>query len=244
MRKIYIVPNVVTTLALFCGFYAIISTLRFEFLAASWSILLAAVFDALDGRIARMAKATSSFGVEYDSLSDLVSFGVAPGVLLYQWALQPYQRLGYLAAFLFVACGALRLARFNVSTSFCSKKFFQGLPIPIAAGTVATFVIFSHTWTGFLNRDFFVLFLTFSLSSLMVSTVQFPSFKELNWRSRSTFGYLIVGVLAMILIASHPEVTLFFLLAGYVILSLLWNVGSAFRKKKKKFSWSEFHSSV
>jgi CDP-diacylglycerol--serine O-phosphatidyltransferase len=234
MRKIYIVPNFVTTANMFCGFYSVIASIHNDFITAAWAIMAAAVFDALDGRIARLAKATSAFGVEYDSLSDLLSFGMAPAVLLYQWALEPFGRLGWLAAFLFVACGGLRLARFNVSANLLPKGFFQGLPIPGAAGMVATFIIFHQTvgWpseTADISRKVVALGLTFGLASLMVSTVRFPSFKELNWRSRASFGYLMVGVLTMILIAVKPEVTLFLILSTYVGLSLLWNVVLMFR---------------
>src|SRR4051812_23112240 len=182
MRKIYIVPNFVTTANMFCGFYSIIASIRSEFSSSAWAIVGAGIFDMLDGRIARLAKATSQFGVEYDSLSDLISFGIAPGILLYQWALEPYDRLGWSAAFLFVTCGALRLARFNVNSGTQPSTYFQGLPIPMAAGVVSTFIIFNQAvgWPSF--RPNFVLFLTFGLASLMVSTIQFPSCKELNWR--------------------------------------------------------------
>ena len=224
MRKVYLLPNFVTTANMFCGFYSIISAIHSDFIAASWAIVAAGVFDMLDGRIARLAKATSEFGVQYDSLSDLISFGIAPAILLYQWALEPYDRLGWLAAFLFVACGALRLARFNVNSGSLPKNYFQGLPIPIAAGMVATFIIFNQTLEWASVKSTFVLVLTFGLSSLMVSTVQFPSYKEFNWRSRATFGYLLVGVLAMILIAVKPEVTLFLLLSTYIGISLCWNL--------------------
>ncbi|MBC7692164.1 MAG: CDP-diacylglycerol--serine O-phosphatidyltransferase [Methylotenera sp.] len=229
MRKIYIVPNLVTTANLFCGFYSMIASIHQEFVPAAWAILAAAIFDALDGRVARMAKATSEFGVQYDSMSDLVSFGAAPGILLYQWALEPYGRLGWLAAFLFTACGALRLARFNVSAGKISSSFFQGLPIPMAAGVVATYIIFNQTlgWPAdgsMFSRELVALIFTFGLASLMVSTVPFPSFKEVNWRSRATFGYLMVGVLAMILIAVKPEITLFLVLVTYVALSLVYAV--------------------
>jgi CDP-diacylglycerol--serine O-phosphatidyltransferase len=225
MRKIYIVPNFVTTANMFCGFYSMVSAINGEYVTAAWAIMAAAIFDMLDGRVARLAKATSEFGVQYDSLSDLISFGVAPGILLHQWALEPFGRVGWAAAFLFVACGALRLARFNVLSGVLPKGFFQGLPIPMAAGMVATFIIFSQTlgW-GVEDTQIPVLVLTFGLASLMVSTIKFPSFKELNWRSRTSFGYLLIGVLAMILIAIKPEVTLFLLLSAYVSLSLLWNV--------------------
>jgi CDP-diacylglycerol---serine O-phosphatidyltransferase len=237
MRKIYIVPNLVTTANMFCGFYSMIAAMQGDYLPAAWAIIAASVFDMLDGRVARLAKATSQFGVQYDSLSDLVSFGVAPGILLYQWALAPYGRLGWLAAFLFVACGALRLARFNVMTGVIPKAFFQGLPIPMAAGVVATFIIFNQTVDWISPQHFFVLGLTFTLASLMVSTIRFPSFKELNWRSRATFGYMMVGVLVMILLAVKPEITLFLILSTYVTLSLVWNavrlMGAAPQAKAK-----------
>ncbi|MFZ9595504.1 MAG: CDP-diacylglycerol--serine O-phosphatidyltransferase [Bdellovibrionia bacterium] len=220
MKKIYLIPNFVTTANLFCGFYSIAASIRADYVSASWAILAAGIFDMLDGRIARLAKATSQFGVEYDSLSDLISFGAAPALLLYQFALQPYDRLGFLAAFLFLACGAMRLARFNVNSAVIPKHYFQGLPIPMAAGIVSTFMIFHHTtgWPSFISP--FVLILTLLLASLMVSTLRFPSLKELNWRSRSTFGYLFVGLLAMILVATRPEITLFLLGCAYVLFSL------------------------
>jgi CDP-diacylglycerol--serine O-phosphatidyltransferase len=234
MKKVYLVPNIVTTGNMFCGFYSMVASMHGDYIPAAWAIVAASIFDMLDGRIARMAKATSQFGVEYDSLSDLISFGCAPAILLYQWALQPFDRLGWLAAFLFLACGALRLARFNVMTAVISKKYFQGLPIPMGAGMVATFIIFNGTvgWPeqgSFIARDLLVLILTFGLSSLMISTIKFPSFKELNWRSRASFGFLMIGVLSMILIAVKPEVTLFLILSTYVVASLVWNLVLLFR---------------
>jgi len=224
MRKIYIVPNIVTTANMFAGFYSIIASIEHDFITAAWAILAATVFDMLDGRIARLAKATSQFGVEYDSLSDLVSFGMAPAIMLHQWALKPFGRLGWAASFLFVACGALRLARFNVTSHKLPCGYFQGLAIPMSACVIATFVIFGHNvgWTEV--PQLAVLVLTFTLASLMVSTIRFPSFKELNWRSRASFGYLAVGVLSMILVAVRPEVTLFLVISGYIVISLLWNL--------------------
>jgi CDP-diacylglycerol--serine O-phosphatidyltransferase len=229
MRKIYIVPNLVTTANLFCGYSAITASIRQDYVTAAWFIIAAAIFDSLDGRIARMAKATSAFGVQYDSLSDLTSFGMAPAVLLYQWALEPYGRLGVLASFLYLACAALRLARFNVNTAVVSKAFFQGVASPVAAGAVATFVIF-HAATGIpsddaiFRRDLIALVMALGLASLMVSTVPFPSFKEVNWRARSSFGYLMIAVMTLILIAIRPEVTLFIVIAAYLLGSLAWNL--------------------
>lgn len=228
MRKIYIIPNLVTTANLYCGFSSITSAIRQEYVTAAWFIIAAAIFDALDGRVARMAKATSKFGVEYDSLSDLVSFGMAPGLLLYISALAPFGRLGTLAAFFYVCCAALRLARFNVNTETVSKAFFQGVASPIAAGSIATFFIFNGA-TGFpeegsfIGKDSIALIQALLLGSLMVSSLPFPSFKELNWRSRSSFGYLMIAVLTMILIAVRPEITLFLVVTVYLAGSLLWN---------------------
>src|SRR5471030_2470512 len=138
---VYILPNLLTTGNMFFGFYSMIQSLSGNFTMAAYAIIWAAVFDTLDGRVARLTRSTSKFGMEYDSLSDLVSFGVAPAILLYQWALKPFDRLGWLACFLFLACGALRLARFNVQVASIEKKYFQGLPIPMAAGIVATSVM-------------------------------------------------------------------------------------------------------
>lgn len=229
MRKIYIVPNLVTTSNLFCGFYSILASIRGEFPTAAWFIIAAAIFDMLDGRIARLAKATSQFGVEYDSMSDLVSFGIAPSILLYQWTLEPFGRLGIAASFFYMCCAALRLARFNINTAVVSKAIFQGVASPIAAGTVATYIIFHNatSWpneTSFISKELLALLLTLGLGSLMVSTIPFPSFKELNWRSRSSFGYLMIALLSIILIAVRPEVTLFLINLAYLISSLLWNL--------------------
>lgn len=237
MRKIYLVPNIVTTANMFCGFYSVLLSFRGEFVNAAWAILLAGVFDALDGRVARLAKATSQFGVEYDSLSDLVSFGFAPAILIYLWGMVDFGRLGWIAAFLYLACTALRLARFNCNTGVIPKAYFQGLPSPMAAGMMATLVIFQDTvaWPqevgdAWLNRSRFALFLAFSLATLMVSSVRFPSFKELNWRSRATFGYLMIGVIVMTLLAVMPEVSLFLVLSAYVVFSLIWNLALTIQK--------------
>lgn len=222
---------------MFCGFYSVIASMHGDFVTAAWAIMAAGIFDMLDGRIARIAKATSLFGVEYDSLSDLISFGMAPAILLYQWALEPFGRLGFISAFLFLVCGGLRLARFNVTTSNLPKGFFQGLPIPMGAGIPATFVIFyqflcSDSAAG--GPEEFaripILIMTLVMAALMISTIRFPSFKELNWRSRASFGYLMIGVVSMVLIAIKPEITLFLLLGGYIGVSLIWNLVSLIRK--------------
>lgn len=233
MRKVYVLPNMITTANMFCGFYSVVQTFDGNYLSAAWLIILATVFDALDGRVARMARATSSFGVEYDSLSDLISFGLAPAVLAYQWAMQDLGRLGWVSSFFFLMCGALRLARFNVTTETLSKAFFQGLPIPMAAGVFTTFVIFhenfmvkSSVWQQTVS-----LGLVLSLGLLMVSTIPFPSFKEVNWRAKSGFPVLLGGIAALLSVAVRPDLMMFVVLTGYVLCSLIW---FATRKLKGK----------
>ena len=223
MRKIYLVPNFITTANMFCGFYSLICTLHRDFIPAAWALVLAGIFDMLDGRIARLAKATSQFGVEYDSLSDLVSFGVAPAILLYQWGLEPYDKVGWFVGFFFMACGALRLARFNVNNTVVPKNYFQGLPIPMAAGMIPTLIIFHHSTGWPEDRGPVGLGLAICLAGLMVSTFRFSSFKEFNWRSRASFGYLMLGVICMALIAIRPDITLFVTLSVYISIGILMN---------------------
>jgi CDP-diacylglycerol--serine O-phosphatidyltransferase len=226
MRKVYLLPNLVTTANLFCGFYSVIATIQGEFLSASYAILAAAFFDALDGRIARMARATSEFGVEYDSMSDLTSFGMAPAILFYQWVLSPFDRLGWVVCFLYVTCAALRLARFNVMTEIVPKSDFQGLPSPVAAGVLATLVIFRTevTWpeSSLLGSwiPTFALILVLGIAALMVSNVRFASFKELNWRSRVGFQAILFGVGGLVSILVKHEVMLFVLSLSYVLFGL------------------------
>jgi CDP-diacylglycerol--serine O-phosphatidyltransferase len=220
MKKIYLLPNLVTTAGLYCGFYAIVLAIEHKFEASAWAILAACIFDQLDGRIARLAHATSEFGVEYDSLSDLVSFGVAPAVLIYQGFVSGYGRLGWIVGFLFVTCAALRLARFNVRVDSVAKGIFQGLPVPIAACTLAGFVFFQSevnlpVLASPVTTRITVAALMLLLSSLMVSTLPYPSFKDVNAYSRARFGIFVLGVLAIVLIALRPEVTIFLIGFAY-----------------------------
>src|SRR5512133_1496950 len=168
-RGIYILPNLVTTGSLFAGFYSLVSTLNGNYQAAAIWIFISAICDGLDGKVARMTGTTSKFGVEYDSLADLVAFGVTPGLMMYAWALKPFGRLGWLAAFLFVVCGALRLARFNVQVNTVESKRFVGLPIPAAASMVsATVLLFYHFGWGSYKKVT-ILILIYCLAFLMVS---------------------------------------------------------------------------
>jgi CDP-diacylglycerol--serine O-phosphatidyltransferase len=210
-KGVYILPNFLTSLSLFCGFFSVVATMRGDFLQAAWAIVIASVFDGLDGRIARMTKTTSLFGVEYDSLSDLVAFGIAPAVLAYGWVLGHYGRWGWMAAFLYVACGAIRLARFNVMTATAKNTFFTGLPIPAAAGMVATTAIFCFH-TGIDDKKILcILFLItiYLLAFLMVSTIRYQSFKDLDFASRKPFNSVVIAILLIYIVASEPQVTLF-----------------------------------
>ena len=212
LRKgVYLLPNLFTTGGLFCGFYAIIATLREEYLFAGIAILVAMVFDGLDGRIARMTKTSSKFGVEYDSLSDLVAFGVAPGVLAYRWALEPWGAWGWLAAALYVTCGALRLARFNVQSESADKKNFVGLPIPAAAAVVATTILIYDFLGGEspTSKHITLLMLIYILAGLMVSNIRYYSFKELNFRNRQPFWSLLLAIIAIQVTIAQPQIMLF-----------------------------------
>jgi len=215
----YIVPNLFTTGNLFSGFFGIVSSINGRFETAAVAILVSCVFDILDGKVARLTRATSRFGVEYDSLADLVAFGVGPGILMYLWALKPFGRLGWLAAFLFLACGALRLARFNVQVDKVSKKYFVGLPIPGAASMVATTVLFLHDWklTSSMASDIPLLVVTYLLGFLMVSTVPYYSFKDIEGLKAKPLPVLFGIVVLVTIIALHPGLVLFLLLLIYVL---------------------------
>ncbi|MFH1582068.1 MAG: CDP-diacylglycerol--serine O-phosphatidyltransferase [Pseudomonadota bacterium] len=217
-RGIYILPNIFTSLNIFCGFYAIISAIDGKYIAASIAILIAVVFDMLDGKIARITKTTSKFGVEYDSLADLISFGLAPGLMIYLWALKPLGRIGWLAAFLFMTCGALRLARFNTQTGSTSGEYFIGLPIPAAAGMAATTVLFCHRFGIAGNANSVViLIMLYMLAFLMVSTIKYNSFKKNpEIFRRMNFNVLVTAILILIFIAAQPPVALFLLGLVYV----------------------------
>jgi len=217
-KGIYLLPNLFTSASLFSGFYAIIATMQERFETAAVAILISCVFDALDGKIARFTRTTSHFGSEYDSLSDLVAFGVAPGLLAYQWALAPFGRLGWLAAFVYLICGALRLARFNIQKSAMDPGFFKGLPIPGAASFIASLVLFTSVF-DFDAAVFPVLFIitVYLLSFLMVSTVLYPSFKGLELRKQRPFSVLVGIILTLIVIAYQPKIMLFLVLTAYLL---------------------------
>ena len=219
MRKgIYILPNLFTTGSLFCGFFALLRTMQEDFFSAAIFVLASAILDGADGKIARYTNTTSRFGVEYDSLADVIAFCVAPGILVFSWALEPFGRLGWLAAFLFVVCGALRLARFNIQINTVESRYFSGLPTPAAALLVSTGIMVYYKLgdTG-VSQHFPILVTTYILAFLMVSTVKYYGFKDIELFRRKPFRWLVIAILLIIVIAYAPEYTLFGLSLLYVI---------------------------
>jgi len=222
-KGIYVLPNLFTTASLFMGFYSIIASIQENFFLAAIAILVSLVFDGLDGRIARITNTTSKFGAEYDSLADLIAFGVAPALLAYVWAMSFYGKLGWMASFMFVACGALRLARFNIQIGLIDSKFFNGLPIPGAAAVIATTVIFFN-WLGVegtFHNPYMMIFVV-ALALLMVSNVKYYSGKDMKLFARMPFMTFLIVVGILLIIIYKPEVTIFVIMVTYAISGPLW----------------------
>ena len=231
-RGIYLLPNLFTSAALFSGFFAIVSAMNFKYEQAAVAIFVAMVLDGLDGRVARMTNTQSPFGAEYDSLSDMVSFGVAPALIIYVWALKPLGKIGWIAAFVYCACAALRLARFNSKTEDPTqdKRFFQGLPSPAAAALIAGFVWVSYEY-GITGRELFfgdikMQWLAWGLTVFaalsMVSDLAFYSGKEINLKKSVPFVAILAIMLAFVLVSYSPPEVLFtvvfvYALSGYYL---------------------------
>lgn len=238
-RGIYILPNLFTTANLFCGYYSIIMTLQGEFTKACWILILAGLFDFLDGRVARLTNTSSEFGLQYDSFSDLSSFGLASSLLIYNYMLVDFGRFGAAACFLFFACGALRLARFNVQASNVEKKDFQGIPIPSAAACLISYVLFhEHYITG--KGPFqgtLVLILTFLLALLMVSNVSYKSFKVKSRNAQAPFFGLVIAIAVVFIISAAPELMLFLLAMTYLLSGIIMEV---IKSPKKIANFADF----
>lgn len=217
-RGIYLLPNLMTTAALFAGFYAVIAGMQGHYEQGAIAIFIAMVFDGLDGRVARMTNSSSAFGAEYDSLADMVSFGLAPALLVYTWALQDFGKLGWLAAFIYTAGAALRLARFNTQVGIADKRYFQGLPSPAAAALLAGLIWMVEN-DGLQNDllPLITLVLTIFAGLMMVSNIRFSSFKELNIKNKVSFVTLILGVLVLVVISIKPALILFSILFLYAL---------------------------
>ena len=222
-RGVHLIPNILTTGNLFSGLAAVVFVFHERFESAAIAILIAMIFDVLDGTSARLTDSTSEFGVEYDSLSDLISFGLAPGFLIYAWALESPGMLGAAVMFAYVACGALRLARFNVMGSSGDSRFFTGLPIPAAAGFISTFYIFDKHISHFSDAalPYVVIALSLLMSFLMVSTVKYRSVKQLKFQGHHHFMYLVWAVLILVSVMAYPQLMLFMICLGYAASGLL-----------------------
>lgn len=207
-RGVYILPNLITSVGLFCGVYSLVQTMQGAYVNAALAILAALLFDVLDGRVARATKSTSRFGVEYDSLCDVVSFGLASGLLIYRWALVPWGVWGWLAVGLFVCCSALRLARFNAQAGMTSQGYFVGLPVPAAAVMLAGMVLTYNYLgrSGLPDKTMALLLVTYGLAALMVSTVPYPSFKQLELHRRQPLWLLVVLVVFLTVGYAHYQV--------------------------------------
>jgi len=232
-RGIYVLPNLFTTAALFAGFYAIVQAMNLRFEHAAVAVFVAMVLDGLDGRVARLTRTQSAFGAEYDSLADMVSFGVAPALVVYEWALKGLGRWGWIAAFVYCAGAALRLARFNTTLEVIDKRYFQGLPSPAAAALVAGMVwVLIDNGTSGEEVRWYAFALTLFAGITMVSSVRFYSFKDINLRRSVPFIVIIALVLVFVFISSYPPGVLFALflaysLSGYVMAAWDW------RKRRK-----------
>ena len=217
-RGIYILPNLFTTAALFAGFYAIVQAMNGRFESSAVAIFIAMVLDGLDGRVARLTHTQSAFGAEYDSLSDMVSFGAAPALVVYEWALKGMGKLGWIAAFVYCACAALRLARFNTNLEVIDKRYFQGLPSPAAAALVAglVWVLLDLGYSGEEAR-WYACVLTIFAGVTMVSNIRYWSGKDINLRRSVPFMVVPAIGLGYILLSSYPPGILFALFLGYAL---------------------------
>ena len=217
-KGVYLLPNMITTLSMFLGFLSIIWSVQGRFEAACFAILLSAVMDGLDGKVARLTNTASEFGVQYDSLSDLVAFGLAPAMLMWQWKLSALGRVGIAAAFIYAACGALRLARFNVSTAAVGKRFFIGLPIPAGGCTVVTFVFCAALLPEAFHAalPYVTLVVSVGVGVLMVSKVRYFSFKEYDFLRAHPIRTMLAFLLVLATVISIPRIMGFVLCAVYI----------------------------
>lgn len=208
-KGIYLLPNLLTTAGLFSGFYAVIASMNGRFEAAAIAIFVAMIFDGLDGRMARLTNTQSAFGAEYDSMADMVSFGMAPALIAYNWGLSDIGKIGWLAAFIYCAGAALRLARFNTQVGIADKRYFQGLASPAAAAIVGGTVWLGQDY-GIKGRDVSWLFAGITAISglLMVSNFRYPSFKEIDWRGKVNFLVMLLVVAVFVVVSVDPALVL------------------------------------
>lgn len=223
-KGVYLLPNMITTLGMFLGFLSIVWASQGKFESAGMAILLAALMDGLDGKVARLTHTSSEFGVQYDSLSDCIAFGLAPAVLLWHWQLINFGRLGVAAAFIYAACGALRLARFNVSASAIGKRFFIGLPIPAGGCTVVTFIYFSSLVSQAYSEiiSYTALVLSILIGILMVSRVRYFSFKEYDFLRSHPVRSMVTFLFLLALLVSYPRLVSFSYCLIYIVGGIIY----------------------
>lgn len=234
-KGIYLLPNLFTTGALFAGFYAIITAIRGEYEHAAIAVFVAMVLDGLDGRVARLTNTQSDFGAEYDSLADMISFGLAPSLLMYQWALQDMGKLGWLAAFIYTAGAALRLARFNTQVGSADKRYFQGLASPAAAAIVAGFiwVCVVAGWNGE-DLNWLAFAMTILAGVLMVSNVRYHSFKGFDLRGKVPFVTMLLVVLVFVFVTLDPPLVLFGLFLAYAVSGPVMTLFNLRRRREER----------
>jgi len=232
LRGIYLLPNLLTLGALFAGFYAVIAGMQGNFNEAGWAILVAGLCDGLDGRIARLTNTQSAFGAEFDSLSDMVSFGMAPALIMFNWALQPLGQVGWAASFIYVSCAALRLARFNIQLGTVDKRFFVGLASPLAAGlvTFVPWVAYKYGVSVTPLSSYLAALLTVFAGLLMISNYRYFSFKELHFKGTVPYIVFLLAVVLLAVIAQNPHEVL---LAMCVIYAASGPVGWFYRRQSR-----------
>ncbi len=235
---IYVLPNAITTVALFAGFYAIVQAMNGRFELAAIAIFFAMVLDGMDGRVARLTRTQSPFGAEYDSLSDMVSFGAAPALIMYEWALKGMGRMGWVAAFVYCACAALRLARFNANIAVVDKRFFQGLPSPAAAGLIAGFVWTMEAFDFEPYRIYEMRWVAWALAVFagltMVSNVPFYSGKDINLRRPVPFSAVVLLVLVVVVLSQVVDNVPELLFSIFVLYAASGYVYWAYRRTKAR----------
>ena len=229
-KGFYLLPNIFTTASLFAGFYAIVQAMNGLFDHSAIAIFIALILDGLDGRVARLTNTESDFGAEYDSLSDMVSFGIAPAIVIYGWGLTGIGKVGIAAAFVYASCAALRLARFNVQSGISSNKFFIGLPSPAAAALIAGFVWSAQSLESSIWLSIFTALLTACAGLLMVSNFKYPSFKSIDLRGKVPFVVILSIVMSFVVITIDPPRILLMLALGFALYAPV------------KFLWARFQN--
>ncbi len=238
-KGVYLLPNILTTFGLFCGFFSIILAIKGEFIDAAILIFIAMLWDGLDGRVARLTNTQSEFGAQYDSMADMVSFGIAPALLMYFWQFVELGKIGWIGAFIYVTASALRLARFNAQIGVMDKRYFQGLPSPAAASLVAGMVWAVETIGVDLLGQYLMIvswIILVGAGLLMVSNVRYSSFKEIDLKNRSSFKWLLMATLVIVVITLFPSAVLFVFFLLYTLSGLVMTIVEIRKKRQRKKS--------